>query len=321
MLALGIGFQSLHFLTLAAIAGTSIWAMDSAIKRVHLLMVPRVKIRLRAAELRAVRANPEWNQLFEKADAAAIAARQEAERTFNVARALDEAAVAAQADFLVVSAAEAEARERRVETAKKVALETRTVLTQLASECRLLQHTIDDRTSKLTGSRDALTILSQQRDAAYKNLRDHDRQTQLNQFLDTHYINSAQIKGITNSLKSALSSFGIETAADVNESAVLNVPGFGAVRTKHMLVWRNHVTKKFRYTPRQDIDPIQRKAIESKYSSGFLRIARDFTTAHTELDRHVRDLTVRVATSKQGADEAVKLLVHAQADRKILNLT
>jgi hypothetical protein len=82
--------------------------------------------------------------------------------------------------------------------------------------------------------------------------------------------------------------------------------------------WRNEVTKRFRYTPSNQIDPAQKRAIEDKYQSGHARIARDFTVAQGELSWRVSDLSARIAPVKQAADQSIRLLAQARADRKAL---
>ena len=187
-----------------------------------------------------------------------------------MATALEKAAAEAQSRY----AREIDVRDMRLEAAQQAADAARSKLAGLEGEAKALQTAIGVRRRRLSLSRVALTRLTQQRDGEYKRLRDQDRAVQLHRFLDMHYINKADIKGITRALKSALASFGIETAADINPMAVSKVPGFGKVRTQHMRDWRNHVAKRFRYKPGLDIDPAQSKAIESKYLGGRLRVAR-----------------------------------------------
>jgi DNA-binding helix-hairpin-helix protein with protein kinase domain len=54
-----------------------------------------------------------------------------------------------------------------------------------------------------------------------------------------------------------LTSFGIETAADITASAVRAVPGFGEALTGKMLAWRQSHEAKFRYNTSPDPSDIQ----------------------------------------------------------------
>jgi len=66
-------------------------------------------------------------------------------------------------------------------------------------------------------------------------------------YLDRFPIRRANISGIGPAKTAALISFGIETAADVSESAVLRVPGFGSVTTNKVMDWRRSLESRFKY--------------------------------------------------------------------------
>lgn len=71
-------------------------------------------------------------------------------------------------------------------------------------------------------------------------------------FLDRFLIRRAKISGIGPAKITALASFGIETAADVEYLAVMAVPGFGEALTKRLLTWRQQQEAKFRYNAAPD---------------------------------------------------------------------
>jgi DNA-binding helix-hairpin-helix protein with protein kinase domain len=90
---------------------------------------------------------------------------------------------------------------------------------------------------------------------------------QLTSYLDNFSVLNASISGIGPSRKATLISFGIETAADVNRSAVLQVPGFGEVMTGRLMDWRRGHESRFRYnrTPNaQDI--AEERALRAKFA-------------------------------------------------------
>ncbi len=70
---------------------------------------------------------------------------------------------------------------------------------------------------------------------------------QLQAYLDRFSIRSANISGIGPAKTATLISFGIETAADVNQSTVLRVPGFGDVMTSKLVAWRRGHESRFKY--------------------------------------------------------------------------
>jgi len=99
-------------------------------------------------------------------------------------------------------------------------------------------------------------------------------------FLDHFPIRLARIPGIGPGKTATLTSFGIETAADVTASAVRTVPGFGDAMTAKLVAWRQGLEAKFRYNPAPDPSDIQaenaaraalsakRAALQSKIRSG-----------------------------------------------------
>ncbi|UPT37840.1 topoisomerase DNA-binding C4 zinc finger domain-containing protein [Pseudomonas amygdali] len=76
-------------------------------------------------------------------------------------------------------------------------------------------------------------------------------------FLDRFLIRRATIPGIGPAKTATLTSFGIETAADITASAVRAVPGFGEALTGKMLAWRQSHEAKFRYNTSSDPSDVQ----------------------------------------------------------------
>jgi DNA-binding helix-hairpin-helix protein with protein kinase domain len=66
-------------------------------------------------------------------------------------------------------------------------------------------------------------------------------------YLDQFSIRRANISGIGPAKTATLISFGIETAADVDRSSVLRVPGFGDVMTGKLVAWRRGHESRFKY--------------------------------------------------------------------------
>lgn len=96
-----------------------------------------------------------------------------------------------------------------------------------------------------------------------------NRETRQRQtYLDSFSIRNANISGIGPAKTATLISFAIETAADINRSAVLQVPGFGDVMTGKLVKWRRKHESRFKYdrTPNaQDI--ADERTIRSRYAS------------------------------------------------------
>lgn len=87
-------------------------------------------------------------------------------------------------------------------------------------------------------------------------------------YLDGFSIRGANIAGIGPAKKATLISFGIETAADVNRSAVLRVPGFGEVLTGKMVAWRRSKESRFKYDRAPNAqDVADEKALRARFGA------------------------------------------------------
>jgi DNA-binding helix-hairpin-helix protein with protein kinase domain len=70
---------------------------------------------------------------------------------------------------------------------------------------------------------------------------------QLRVYLERFQIRHHKISGIGPSKLQTLTSYGIETAADVVRARVLAVPGFGAVNSRPLLDWRSRLERRFSF--------------------------------------------------------------------------
>ena len=108
------------------------------------------------------------------------------------------------------------------------------------------------------------------------NLKTKQRELQLTHFLEKFPIRSAKIKGIGDSRKATLRSYGIETAADVERQRIDRISGFGPAMVGALVAWRTSVERRFAFDPRQPISPADVAAITSD-------IARKSTDLVTQL--------------------------------------
>ncbi|MCK5901668.1 MAG: hypothetical protein KAG28_00850 [Cocleimonas sp.] len=97
-----------------------------------------------------------------------------------------------------------------------------------------------------------------------KQLEGNKQKLQLKAYLKQFYISNARIKGISLARKTALSSFGIETAVDIKSKAVSQVPSFGTTYTKALLDWRKGIERQFVFNPNKAIDPADIATVKIK---------------------------------------------------------
>ncbi len=147
------------------------------------------------------------------------------------------------------------------------------------------------------------------------------RQTQLQTFLESHFIDAAQIPGIGLTDQMKLESYGIETAAHVTPEALQGVPGFGQrlgrQRTAALLGWRQALEQQFRYDPRQGVNPAALAQLRQQHAQQRLAIERELLAGPDELAK------IRVEILKQRAQLNIALIrqavqeAQAQADLRV----
>jgi Topoisomerase DNA binding C4 zinc finger len=71
------------------------------------------------------------------------------------------------------------------------------------------------------------------------------QELQLNDYLESIDVRTANLKGFGPNLMTTLTSFGFDTAADLIETKLLTVPGIGPVKAKQLIDWRQSKARKF----------------------------------------------------------------------------
>lgn len=163
-----------------------------------------------------------------------------------------------------------------------------------------------------------------------------NRETRQRQsYLDRFSIRHANISGIGPAKTATLISFGIETAADVNQNAVLRVPGFGQVMTGKLMAWRRGHEARFkldRTTNAQDV--ADERALRGRFAAekgkleatirhglGTLRSAKTRLDALPGKAKSDRALTDALAARAQAEKDLRELGVQVPASNVTLKMT
>jgi DNA-binding helix-hairpin-helix protein with protein kinase domain len=107
-----------------------------------------------------------------------------------------------------------------------------------------------------------LKQLSLQYSQVRSDYEEQRRQIQLDKYLDNKFIQSGRIEGLSTTDKSALASFGIETALDLRRRNLRQVFGVGPIKEKAITSWVLALEKDFQYQvayTQTDIDEIRRR--------------------------------------------------------------
>ena len=107
-------------------------------------------------------------------------------------------------------------------------------------------------------------------------------------FLDRFAIADAKIEGIGPIRVQSLESFGISTAADIEEDAVTNVPGFGPKRYEQLAAWRKSLERGFTYDPKRGPDPADIARVEAETLQRRRAVEHELATGLAELKAFTR---------------------------------
>jgi DNA-binding helix-hairpin-helix protein with protein kinase domain len=124
------------------------------------------------------------------------------------------------------------------------------------------------------------------------------RAVQLQMHLSTCLIRRFDISKIGTGRKTILLSYGIETAADISEAAVLRVPGFGPGLTEALLSWRRSMEGRFVYVPGSTpADTAAMNAIKADVAQKAVRLKDELSTGPAKLTRLSASITARQEAS------------------------
>ncbi len=165
------------------------------------------------------------------------------------------------------------------------------------------------------GAYQALSAIRQQK---MQGLTSGARQRQLTLFLQRHRIASATISNIGPGRKATLLSFNIETAADVTQTTLLRVPGFGPTLTANLLAWRMTVESRFVFDGQRGIDPADLQKIERELTNLRIQPERTLSQGAAQLRSIAAQIHQVRATLRDAGDQAQIDLAQAEADLKVL---
>lgn len=137
---------------------------------------------------------------------------------------------------------------------------------------------------------------------------------QLHKSLDQHYIRDAHLPGIGHGRVALLSSYGIDTAADLNWKALQAVDGIGPRNSSRLMQWRDSVAGGFIFNPRLGIDAQEVAKLDREIGQRRHYLQQRLSAGIPELEI-IRQRTISARTSLQRQTlEAFEALMQAEAD-------
>lgn len=141
-----------------------------------------------------------------------------------------------------------------------------------------LRPVIEDLKAKL----DSLALERDQRIKACANPTPEDEQKA--RYLGQFRIESAKLHNIGPARCAVLRSFGIDTAADIEEAKIAVIPGFGKNLTDKLLLWREHKEKSFVYNPSVVVDPLDLQRIDRDLAARRTKLMKELRARINELE-------------------------------------
>jgi DNA-binding helix-hairpin-helix protein with protein kinase domain len=110
---------------------------------------------------------------------------------------------------------------------------------------------------------------------------------QRSQYLARFRIESAKLHGFGPARCAVLRSWGIDTAADIDEAKILEIPGFGAALTGNLVAWRQGIEGGFVSSPILIVDPLDVHRIDRQLAASRTKLMRELRERIAEVEARI----------------------------------
>lgn len=144
---------------------------------------------------------------------------------------------------------------------------------------------------------------------------DQDRaKHQLEKHLDRFKIQNASIDGIGQGRVATLQSYGIETAGDITEYAILRIPGFGPSLTSKLTSWRRFYEQSFVFNPNAKSDPADIATIEQEFTNRRIKMEQELKNGPLMLQQLAQRTRIKREALKPSLDAATKKFASTRSE-------
>ena len=172
--------------------------------------------------------------------------------------------------------------------------------------------------NELLETKNSFRIINAEKETLIQNYKKNRYEKQLLAYLDRFAIVDANLKGIGPAKLATLSSYGIDTAADISRSRILNLPGFGEINSKPLIEWRVKKEKSFVYNQTiNEGDKTEIAKISYECDKKLLEIKRKITESLLLLKRYKLQIEqacqkedIKVSAAKTSLEQALVDLKH-----------
>jgi DNA-binding helix-hairpin-helix protein with protein kinase domain len=174
---------------------------------------------------------------------------------------------------------------------------------------------------EMAAARGEIAKLERRYDVQRAQLARNMAERQREAFLQSKFICNYKIEGISAGRQATLTSYGIETAHDVDYNRVLAIPGMGPAMADSLCAWRGTVERQFTLNKAQGVPLAQRQALLLKYAQMRQQLEVQLRQGPERL--HEIDTTMQQSLHQLAAQIAAAHLATAQAfaDLSIMDKT
>lgn len=177
---------------------------------------------------------------------------------------------------------------------------------------------LDDKSFTSRQRKEGRRLISQIQ-ALQAQLTDAPRQAQLGSFLAKFPLHKDSVPGIGQSRLAQLASFGIESAADIDRKAILEVPGFGPQLADRLCAWRGELMMRFRFNASTPVRASDLKRFEQDLRQPLAHFRNELAKSlrYAELqERRLVAIQGRLAAHDAAIKAAVASAVAARINRR-----
>lgn len=172
----------------------------------------------------------------------------------------------------------------------------------------------DEQLQELTRLKTRYNDLDAEFSKEKQKLQDNIRALQLSRFLERHLIADYNIPQIGPSRKATLASFGIETAADIEQFRIWGIKGFGWKYTQGLLHWRDSIERSFVFDPSKGIDPADVSSLKQKFRQHKIPIEKALLSGPHELEQIKEQINRKRLSLQTEVETAAQAVAQARAD-------
>ena len=137
-------------------------------------------------------------------------------------------------------------------------------------------------------------MLESEKARAINSLKTHVEQKQKDAFLSSRLLRSAVIPGIGPSRVYTLEYYGIESAYDIDQSVIEQIPGFGEQLTARLVAWRHSVESEFWFDKSKGLPLHDLQSIDLKFEQRKLHMQKGLVEGERALkalfDKQLREI-------------------------------